>query len=140
VETPVSRTTPEQKVSYSAATGHIKVEVIPEYLLNQSRPEVNYFVWAYHVSIHNLGTETVQLLRRHWIITDGSSHVEHVRGEGVIGQQPILGPGEIFRYSSGCPLRTPTGNMRGWYEFTSETKRVVQVRIPLFFLPRPLAQ
>ena len=124
--------------SYSALTGDLEVVVIPEFLPRQSRVDQSMFDWAYHVTLTNHGDRPIQLMRRHWIITDGNTHVEHVEGEGVIGLQPVLEGGKSFTYSSGCPLRTPTGNMRGWYHFIDCATRVkFKCRIPLFFLRAP---
>lgn len=113
---------------------NIDVTAIPEYLPERSSPEQNFYAFGYRIAITNLGHEPVQLLRRHWIITDGSGHVEVVEGDGVVGEQPWIEPGSTFEYESSCPLRTPTGNMRGWYYFTSISKVKFRSRIPLFFL------
>ena len=94
-------------------THDIEVAVQSFYLDNESDPEKPLFLFAYRVRIENHGYETVQLLKRHWIITDGDGQVRHVEGEGVVGEQPVLKPGESFEYTSGCPLSTPVGTMRG---------------------------
>lgn len=87
--------------------------VRPQFVPEQSQPDNNQFLFAYHVRIENQGTETVQLISRHWAITNGSGKVEHVRGPGVVGYQPVLKPGEQFEYTSACPLDTPVGTMHG---------------------------
>src|SRR5258708_28676667 len=98
---------------YSETTRSIKVTVKPFYLEDQSSPTDNHYVWAYHVRIENHGGETVQLRRRHWRITDGLGPVQEVRGPGVVGEQPVLAPGESYRYTSGTPLHTASGIIAG---------------------------
>src|SRR5690348_14425958 len=93
---------------YSATTRSIKVTVEPHFLEDQSSPVDDHFVWAYRVRIENQSGETVQLRRRHWRITDGMGRVQEVRGPGVVGEQPVLAPGQSFEYTSGTPLSTPT--------------------------------
>lgn len=100
----------------AAVTRGVLVEVASAYVPNRSSPDEGEFFFAYTVRIANGSTQTVQLLSRHWIITDGRGRVEEVRGPGVIGQQPVLKPGEAFQYTSACPLSTPYGTMRGTYE------------------------
>jgi ApaG protein len=119
---------------YREITDGILVEVVPEYVPEQSRPAQSHYFFAYHVRIRNDGTAPARLLRRHWIITDGAGKTHEVEGEGVIGEQPRLAPGESFEYSSFCPLPTPTGNMRGTYLMADDQDRQFRVRIPLFFL------
>jgi ApaG protein len=99
-----------------AITNSIRVEVMSQYSPENSRPPQDVWVFEYTVRITNQGTETVQLISRHWIIVDGLDHIEEVQGPGVIGEQPVLAPGESFKYSSWCPLKTPTGIMRGTYQ------------------------
>jgi ApaG protein len=98
-----------------AVTNGIRVEVLSRYSPENSRSLEGAWVFEYTVRITNLGSETVQLLSRRWIITDALEHTEEVKGPGVVGQQPVLAPGESFKYSSWCPLKTPTGAMRGSY-------------------------
>src|SRR5205085_2940453 len=99
---------------YSETTRAIKVTVRPFYLEQHSSPDENHYVWAYHVRIENVGAETVQLRNRHWRITDSLGRLQEVRGPGVVGEQPVLGPGENFEYTSSCPLQTPwRGRPRG---------------------------
>ena len=99
-----------------AVTNSIRVEVLSKYSPENSRPLQDVWVFEYTVRITNQGSETVQLISRHWIITDALDHVEEVQGPGVVGEQPVLAPGESFKYSSWCPLKTPTGMMRGTYQ------------------------
>lgn len=122
---------------YQAVTRDILVRVAPSYLASDSDPENRRFVWAYTVEIENHGQETVQLIARHWIITDAMNRVEEVEGEGVVGEQPTLGPREAFRYSSGCPLQTPSGAMRGSYRMMTEAGEPFDVEIPEFSLHLP---
>lgn len=119
---------------YYEMTQGIEVEVSPEYLPKESSPENSQFVFAYHITIRNKGETEVQLWSRHWIITDGEGTVHEVKGPGVVGQQPKLKPGEEHRYSSFCPLPTPTGNMRGTFQMVNHLGAQFDVRIPLFFL------
>ena len=122
---------------YSETTRSIKVSVKPIYLEDQSSPVENHYVWAYQVRIENCGGETVQLRRRHWKITDGSGRMQEVRGPGVVGEQPVLGPGESFEYTSGTPLPTPSGIMVGSYEMETRGGESFSVRIPAFSLDSP---
>ena len=101
---------------YSETTRSIRITVRPFFLEDQSSPEESHFVWAYHVRIENQGPETVQLRHRHWRITDSLGRMQEVRGAGVVGEQPILRPGEAFEYTSGTPLTTPSGIMVGTYQ------------------------
>ena len=119
---------------YCEVTQGIRIEVEPVFVPEQSRPESSYFVFSYRIRITNEGGVPCQLLRRHWIITDGNGVVHEVKGPGVVGEQPEIAPGESFEYSSFCPLPTPTGNMRGTYQMTAQNKTEYDVKIPLFFL------
>jgi ApaG protein len=124
---------------YAATTAGVTVRVAPRYLDEQSDPEAGEYAWSYHVRIENGTDDDVQLLARHWIITDGRGRVEEVRGEGVVGDQPIIAPGGSYDYVSGCPLPTPHGTMVGTYVMaTRET--LFEVAIPLFSLDRPDAK
>ena len=125
---------------YEQVTRSIRVRVRPEYLEAQSAPEESRFFWAYTVEIVNEGSETVQLRSRHWRITDANGHVEEVRGPGVIGQTPVLGPGESFEYTSGCPLRTSSGIMVGSYQMTKSNGALIDVAIPAFSLDSPFTR
>src|SRR5262252_8200023 len=104
---------------YEKVTNDISISVRPYYLEEQSAPDEDRFVWAYKVNIENKGSETVQLLNRYWRITDKLGRLQEVRGPGVVGEQPVLKPGESFEYTSGCPLPTPSGIMVGSYEMTT---------------------
>ena len=106
----------EAMFSSEAVTRGIRVQVLSEYAGDRSDPRNNQWFFLYTIEISNEGTETVQLVSRHWIITDAEGHVEEVRGPGVVGQQPVLAPGEAFSYTSGCPLTTPFGKMEGTYQ------------------------
>ncbi len=119
---------------YYELTQGIEVTVVPEYLADQSSPEDSEYVFSYQITIANKGDTEVQLLSRHWIITDGNGAIHEVKGSGVIGQQPKLKPGETHQYSSYCPLPTPTGNMRGTYQMVNHLGATFDVKIPLFFL------
>lgn len=103
-----------------ALTRGIRINVECEYVPEQSDPQNQFYFFAYHIHISNEGAETVQLLNRHWIITDGDGNVEEVKGPGVIGEQPILEPGDTHRYTSCCPLKTPMGSMKGSYDMILE--------------------
>jgi ApaG protein len=122
---------------YRETTRSIEVSVEPFFLDDQSSPDESHFVWAYHVSIRNLGGETVQLLNRYWQITDGLGRVQEVRGPGVVGEQPVLKPGESFEYTSGCPLSTPSGIMVGSYEMATPAGERFDIRVPAFSLDSP---
>lgn len=100
----------------NAITNGIRVTVSSNYIPAQSAPKARRYVFAYTVRIANEGTEAAQLKSRHWIITDGNGKVEQVRGPGVVGEQPMLRPGEHFEYTSGCVLETPRGSMEGTYQ------------------------
>jgi ApaG protein len=117
-----------------AVTGDIRVEVLSRHSPENSRPAQGEWVFEYTVRITNQGTETVQLLTRHWIITDAFDDVREVQGPGVIGEQPVLAPGESFQYSSWCPLKTPTGSMRGTYQMTGPGGRIFDIEIAPFGL------
>jgi ApaG protein len=124
--------------NYSATTRSIRVSVRAFYLADQSEPDRAHFVWAYRVAIVNEGKETVQLLRRSWFITDGLGRTQQVHGEGVVGEQPVLEPGQNFEYTSGTPLATPSGFMRGAYHMVvTATGETFDVAIPAFSLDSP---
>jgi ApaG protein len=122
---------------YSAVTQSIKVTVKPVYLDDQSSPAENHYVWAYHVRIENQGEDTVQLRSRHWRITDAFGRLQEVRGAGVVGEQPVLKPGEAFEYTSGTPLPTPSGIMTGTYEMERDSGDRFDIKIPAFSLDSP---
>ena len=114
-----------------------RIEVLPEYLPDQSAPGEDVFTFAYTITITNTGDATAQLIARHWMITDAGGTTEEVKGLGVVGHQPLLKPGESFQYSSGCRLRTSSGMMRGSYFFVAEDGERFDVPIPAFDLADP---
>jgi ApaG protein len=114
--------------------------VQPTYLDDQSSPEESHFVWKYHIRIENGGGETVQLRNRYWRITDSNGRVQEVQGAGVVGEQPVLHPGEAFEYTSGTPLKTPSGIMMGTYQMENEGGERFEVTIPAFSLDSPHQQ
>jgi ApaG protein len=122
---------------YRAVTRDIQVTVEPHYLADESSPDDSRFVWAYSVDIVNLGLDTVRLRARHWRIVDALGRLEEVRGLGVVGEQPVLAPGERFEYTSGCPLRTSSGMMEGSYEMETVEGERFEVAIPAFSLDIP---
>jgi len=113
------------------------VSAIPRYMASQSSPDKDRYVFAYTVTIRNTGDVAGQLLSRHWIITDAEGHVEEVRGEGVVGEQPVLQPGQSFEYTSGCPLATPVGSMKGSYQCVAADGTPFEAPIPEFILSMP---
>jgi ApaG protein len=125
---------------YEQVTRSIRVRVRPEYLEAQSAPEDGRYFWSYTVEILNEGSETVQLRSRYWRITDANGHVEEVRGPGVVGKTPVLGPGESFEYTSGCPLKTTSGIMVGSYQMSKIDGAVIEIAIPAFSLDSPFAR
>ena len=120
-----------------AVTRGLRVRVESEYAPDRSQPTKSKWFFLYTVTISNEGADTLQLLTRHWIITDGTGHVEEVRGPGVVGKQPTLRPGESFEYTSGCPLATPFGVMEGSYQMMSEDGERFDARIAPFTLSEP---
>ncbi len=122
-----------------ATTRGITVTVEPHYVPEKSQPHLGRWLFIYNIRIENHGSETVQLLTRHWIITDAAGRIEEVRGAGVVGQQPILEPGESHEYSSFCPLPTPFGTMRGSYQMTTADGEPFDVEIASFTLSQPMA-
>ncbi len=122
---------------YRALTHEIEITVEPFYLEEQSEPDENRFVWGYRIVITNRSGQTVQLRDRHWRITDALGQVDEVSGEGVVGEQPILAPGEQFEYSSGCPLDTSSGMMVGQYRMVRQDGESFMVDIPAFSLDVP---
>lgn len=113
------------------------VSAVPQYVAEQSEPFRGNFVFAYTITIENVGTVPAQLISRHWIITDASGEVQEVRGLGVVGRQPLLRPGEKFVYTSGCQLETPVGTMRGSYQLTGVDGMQFEAEIPEFTLAVP---
>jgi len=124
---------------YAETTAGITVRVAPRYLDDQSDPEAGQYAWSYHVRLENGTDDDVQLIARHWIITDGDGRVQDVRGEGVVGEQPVIAPGGSFDYVSGCPLPTPSGTMHGTYAMAAR-EQLFEVTIPAFVLDSPGAR
>lgn len=120
-------------------TNGIRVQVEARYLAEQSSPRDNQYLFAYRIRISNEGTETAQLISRHWIITDADGHVEQVQGPGVVGEQPVLGPGSSFEYTSFCPLRTSVGTMHGTYQIVKANGDGFDAVIAPFTLATPNA-
>jgi ApaG protein len=122
---------------FERTTHGIRVAVKPAYLDDQSDPDDGQFLWSYTVTIENRGSETVQLMSRYWHITDGDGRVQDVRGPGVVGAQPVLAPGQVFQYTSGCPLPTSSGFMTGRYQMRSASGEAFEAEIPAFILESP---
>ena len=122
---------------YKAVTRAIEVSVEPSFMPDRSSAEKHYFFWAYRIVIANRGTETVQLKRRHWIITDATGREQVVKGEGVVGEQPTINPGETYGYTSGVPLPTPSGFMTGRYQMVTAAGERFEIDIPAFSLDSP---
>lgn len=122
---------------FKATTHGVSVTVMPVYIDERSDPANSQYFWAYRVVIENNSDQTFQLLTRYWNITDSNGHVEEVSGDGVIGEQPIIKPGDEFSYTSGCPLTTPSGIMVGYYMMQDGTGEMFKVSIPAFSLDLP---
>ena len=122
---------------YRAVTRKIEVTVEPAFMPERSIPERGQFFWSYTIVITNSGAETVQLRTRHWIITDANGKREEVRGPGVVGEQPVLAPGERFEYTSGVPLPTSSGFMTGRYQMGTEAGEQFEIDVPTFSLDSP---
>jgi len=122
---------------YERQTRNIRVAVKPAFLDDQSDPDEARYLWSYTVTIENTGAETVQLLSRHWHITDGNGQIKEVNGPGVVGAQPVLAPGQKFQYTSGCPLETASGTMSGRYQMMSASGESFEAEIPAFLLESP---
>jgi ApaG protein len=122
---------------YRAVTRQIEVTVEPNFMPKRSSVEKREYFWSYTIVITNTGAETVQLRTRHWIITDATGRQENVRGKGVVGEQPVLAPGERFEYTSGVPLPTASGFMTGRYQMVSESGEQFEIDVPMFSLDSP---
>jgi len=133
------RTTVVAEPVSTALTDGIRVTVRSQYLPDQSSPEDDRYVFAYTVKIANEGARTAQLRTRHWVITDGRGVIEEVRGDGVVGEQPRLAPGQSFQYTSGCVLQTPVGTMHGSYRMVCDDGSWFDATIAPFSLASPLA-
>ncbi len=125
---------------YKATTQGIRVCVEPRFVEEESQPERRKFFFAYTVEITNMSTTRVQLRSRHWRIIDGDGNVQEVRGAGVVGEQPTLGPGETFTYTRGCPLTTPDGTMQGSYTMIADSGETFRAEIPAFSLDSPFVK
>ena len=121
----------------SSDTYSIEVEIETQYIEEQSLPDQDHYVFAYTITIHNSGDVPAQLLRRHWVITDANNKVQEVKGEGVVGEQPRLKPGERYRYTSGTMLETPVGTMRGSYQMIADDGHTFDAEIKPFTLALP---
>lgn len=124
-------------MEYSETTRMVTIIVEPYFLEDESDPEKSAYMWAYHIRIQNDGLDAVQLISRYWKITDAMGRVQEVRGEGVVGEQPMLRPGEMYEYTSGVPLQTPSGFMGGSYEMITAVGERLNVMIPTFSLDSP---
>lgn len=122
---------------YTALTRDIRVDVEPTFLPDRSTPDRQHYLWAYRVRIENLGAETVQLRTRHWRITDANGLTQDVQGPGVVGEEPVIAPGQAFEYVSAAPLATPSGIMRGSYGMETATGESFDAQIPAFSLDSP---
>ena len=122
---------------YTAVTHNIQVTVLPQFVPERSNSEEGQYFWTYTIEIANMSEEIVQLASRYWRITDGNGRTEEVRGPGVVGEQPILKPGDSFRYTSGCGLRTASGIMVGHYRMVTGEGRGFDIEIPAFSLDSP---
>lgn len=124
-------------LTYCEQTGSIRVTVLPEFLPQQSDPNENVYTFAYSILIENIGDEVVQLLSRHWLISSGGTHLMEVKGEGVVGEQPLLKSFEAFQYTSGVVIKHPVGSMHGTYTFQVPSGELFEVVIPKFDLMYP---
>ncbi len=125
---------------YEQETEGLVVRVEPRFLPEESAPDSGRFVWAYAIEIENRSTDPVQLISRYWRITDENGLTQEVRGPGVIGQQPVIGPGQSFRYTSACPLAAPSGVMLGAYSMQREDGEMFDITVPAFALDSPHQQ
>ena len=126
---------------YNRTTRNIRIHVQPQFLEGQSRPDEAKFVWAYTITVENQGAEIVTLLSRYWKITDAFGRIQEVRGDGVVGEQPTLKPGENFQYTSGCPLSTPNGFMVGTHHhMKNQHGETFEVEVPAFSLDSPYGE
>ena len=122
-----------------ATTRGIRIAAHPRYVPERSNPQKNQWFFAYHIEITNQGDEVVQLISRHWIISNANGEEEHVRGPGVVGEQPVLRPGETFEYTSACPLDTPVGTMHGTYQMVTNRGEAFDAEIAPVTLAEPFA-
>ena len=124
---------------YEETTRDIKIAVEPDFLDDQSDPDENRYLWSYRITIENKSELSVQLLSRYWRITDARGRVREIRGDGVIGEQPVIAPGRAYEYTSGAPLETPSGFMTGTYHMRASSGESFEVGIPMFALESPYA-
>ena len=122
---------------FSAVTHNITVKVLPTYVPEHSNPERKEYVWVYNVIIENNSDVCIKLMRRHWLVTDGEGKTQEVHGAGVVGEQPVLNPGEVFSYASHAVLPTTTGFMRGDYDVVDDKGGHIKVKVPAFSLDEP---
>ena len=134
---PESKAQPLHASNSEAVTNHVRVEVESQYAPERSQPHQHGWFFYYTVRITNESDETVQLISRHWIGTDATGHTEEVRGAGVVGEQPVLAPGEAFQYTSGWPLNTSMGVLRGTYQMVTESGTEFDIEIAPFALHQP---
>ena len=125
---------------YRAVTRNIQVTAKPRYVSERSSPDNSYYFWAYTIDIKNLGAEAVQLKTRHWRITDATGKLQEVKGAGVVGEEPVIKPGESFEYTSGVPLQTPSGFMLGTYGMVTDAGERFDIDIPAFSLDSSLSE
>lgn len=125
---------------YSCVTRDIEITVLPEFVPERSDASEGHYFWAYTVEIANQSEITVQVTARHWKITDANGQMEEVKGTGVVGEQPVLKPGETFRYTSGCPLTTSSGIMSGSYQVVDEAGNIFDIEVPTFSLDSPFTK
>lgn len=129
--------TSHDKLMAESKKYQIAVSAAPQFIADQSDPATDRYVFAYTITIENVGTVPAQLISRHWVITDGNSRIQEVRGLGVVGEQPLLKPGESFEYTSGCQLDTPVGTMHGSYQMTADDGTQFDAVIAEFTLSIP---
>jgi ApaG protein len=137
MESSMRETRPAAQDTSTATTQGVRVDVRATYIADQSAPAQKRYVFAYNIRVSNVGSARVQLVSRHWIITDSGGQVEEVRGPGVVGKQPTLGPGEAFEYTSGCVLKTSAGEMRGTYQMVTDEGLPFDASIAPFRLGLP---
>jgi ApaG protein len=128
---------PSPRFVYEQVTRGVRVKVTPAFLDDQSDPDSGRFLWSYKVRIENSGSESVQLMSRYWHITDADGRIQEVRGAGVVGAQPVIEPGQVFEYTSGCPLPTASGAMAGRYQMRAAYGEAFEAEIPVFLLESP---
>jgi ApaG protein len=129
-----------EALMYSRVTRDIEITVLPEFVPERSDVNEGHYFWAYTVEIANQSDITVQVTARHWKITDANGQLEEIKGSGVVGEQPVLKPGETFRYTSGCPLTTSSGIMAGSYQVVDEAGNIFDVEVPTFSLDSPFTK